>query len=74
MSDIDRTYERLLRTPFKQVVQEIYNADPMGSYTFNRMNPEEIWRVSPCYEYICINHGWNVDDFNKQVQEEFNVK
>jgi len=72
MDDIDRTYEALIRTPFQTVVQEIYDADPWGSYTFNKLNSDQVWRVSSSFEDICIKHGWTLDEFNKQVDKHFN--
>lgn len=72
MDDVDRTYEALIRTPFNAVVDQIYVADPWGTYTFSRMNQENVWRVSACYEYICIENGWTVEEFNKVLDREFN--
>lgn len=72
INDEDRTYEALIRTPFKQVVNEIYANDPFGSTTFNCMNSDRIWRVQRAFEHIVVRNGWSVDEFNKQVHKEFN--
>ena len=71
MDSLDRLAELLKHTPFDIVEQEIYNADLGGSYTFNRMNPENEWRVSPEFEYIIIRHGWSVEEFNKEYQRKY---
>jgi len=72
MDDIDRTYEALIRTPFNAVVDQIYAADPYGSYTFSRMNQEKVWRVCMDLEYICVENGWTVEEFNAVLNREFN--
>lgn len=72
MNDIDSTYEALIRTPFRDVVDQIYKADPYGSYTFSRMNSDNKWKVSECFEYICIRNNWTVEEFNKVLDREFN--
>ena len=74
MNDIDKTYDALMRTSFKTVVNQIYDADKHGSYTFNRMNAEGIWKVSESFEYICIRNGWTVENFNEVLNREFNGK
>lgn len=67
----DNTYKRLLRTPFNAVVNKIYDADPYGSYTFNRMNPKGVWRVSESLHYIVTENGWTVEEFNLRTQKDF---
>lgn len=71
MDDLDRTYEVLKRCPFNEVVNKCYAADPYGSYTFNRLNGSGEWRVARQLEYIVINEGWTVEDFNQQLQIQF---
>jgi len=65
------TFERLLRTKFEIVAEEIYVADPYGSYTFSRMNADNEWRVSPSFHYIVLKHNWTIEDFNIEVGRRY---
>jgi hypothetical protein len=71
MSTPDDTYYALIRTPFNDVVKLIFAADHGGSYTFNCMNPEKKWRVRQSYEYIVVDEGWTVTDFNDALDNYY---
>lgn len=75
MKEIDRTFEALKHLySFEEVMNQTYIANPGGSYTFSRANSNDVWRVSADLEYICVDNGWTVEEFNLKVNEHFNDK
>ncbi len=74
MKTQDDTYNALIRTSLTDVMNLIYEADPNGSYTFNCMNSEEKWKVQESYEYIVVNEGWTVSDFNDALDNYYKNK
>lgn len=72
MDDEERTINVLKRQcSYKELVDIIYEEDPNGSFTFNSMNSDREWRLAPYMNYVVLEMGWTIEDFNTEVKKDY---